>query len=204
MGLQTKYRITAHLYDLLDYPWERVYRRWRPKLTGDIRGRVLEAGVGTGRNLKYYNKDATVVGIDLSDAMLARAAKRARRAECKVELAHVDATSMASLDSESFDWVLSTFMCCVMPDELQPSAIEEFARVLKPGGRFRILEMIYSKNKKIRRRQDLFAPFVEKLYGARFDRHTLDYLLNSEKLKVTGTTFLKYDVYLLIDGVRSS
>lgn len=202
MLLQAKYNITAHFYDLLDYPWERVYRRWRPALTEDVRGRVLEAGVGTGRNLRYYDKSATVVGIDLSNAMLAKAAKRARSAKCSVELAHVDATSMHSIESASFDWVLSTFMCCVMPDESQPSAIEEFARVLKPGGRFRLLELVYSKNRWIRRRQDLFAPLVEKLYGARFDRHTLDYLIDSEKLKVTGTRFLKDDVYLLIDGVR--
>ncbi len=202
MLLQAKYNIMAAFYDILDYPWERVYRRWRPTLTGDVRGRVLEAGVGTGRNLKYYNKGASVVGIDLSDAMLAKAAKRARGAACPVELIHADATAMGSVDSASFDWVLSTFMCCVMPDELQPLAIEEFARVLKPGGRFRLLELVYSKDKKIRKKQELFAPLVEKLYGARFDRRTLDYLINSPKLKVTGTTFLKDDVYLLIDGVR--
>ena len=200
--LKAKYDIVATFYDLLDYPWERVYKKWRPVLTEDIRGRVLEAGVGTGRNLKYYNDSVEVVGIDLSDAMLARAAKRARRAACTVKLIHEDATSMTSVDPESFDWVFSTFMCCVMPDALQTLAIEEFARVLKPGGRFRLLEMVYSKNEKIRKKQDFFAPFVEKVYGARFDRHTLDYLIESPKLKVTGTTFLKDDVYLLIDGVR--
>ena len=200
--LKAKYDIVAKLYDLLDYPWERVYKKWRPTLTEDIRGRVLEAGVGTGRTLGYYDKSVEVVGMDLSDAMLARAAKRAKRAACSVRLVHEDATAMASVDSGSFDWVFSTFMCCVMPDALQPLALEEFARVLKPGGRFRLLEMVYSKDKRIRKRQDFFAPFVEKLYGARFDRHTLDHLIESPKFKVTGTRFLKDDVYLLIDGVR--
>jgi ubiquinone/menaquinone biosynthesis C-methylase UbiE len=200
--LKAKYDIVAKLYDLLDYPWERIYRVWRPVLLEDVRGRVLEAGVGTGRNLSYYDKSVEVVGVDLSEAMLARAAKRAKRAACSVRLVHEDATAMASVDSRSFDWVFSTFMCCVMPDALQPLALEEFARVLKPGGRFRLLELVYSKNKRIRKRQDFFAPFVEKLYGARFDRHTLDHLIESPKFKVTGTRFLKDDVYLLIDGVR--
>jgi hypothetical protein len=54
-ALQLKYDITAWFYDILDYPWERQYRNWRPQLVGDVRGKVLEAGVGTGRNLKYYN-----------------------------------------------------------------------------------------------------------------------------------------------------
>ena len=88
-----------------------------------------------------------------------------------------------------------------MPDEIQPQAIEQFARILKPGGRFRLLEMIYSKNAKIRKRQERFAPFVEKVYGARFDRKTLSYIEQSEKLTITGTSFLKDDVYLMIEGV---
>ncbi len=37
-------RITAWFYDILDYPWERQYRHWRPQLVGDIHGEVLEAG----------------------------------------------------------------------------------------------------------------------------------------------------------------
>ena len=201
MYLKAKYDIVAAFYDVLDYPWERIYRRWRPVLCGDIRGSVLEAGVGTGRNLKYYHESIELLGIDLSDAMLDKAAKRAKGAVCKVDLAHVDATSMKSVESKSFDWVLSTFMCCVMPDELQTAALKEFERVLKPGGRFRLLELVYSKDESIRKRQNFFTPFVEKIYGARFDRHTLDHLMQSPNLKVTSTKFLKDDVYLLIDGV---
>jgi hypothetical protein len=51
-------------------------------------------------------------------------------------------------------------------------------------------------------RQDFFAPFVEKVYSARFDRNTLRYLEQSSRLKVTNTSFLKDDVYLLIEGIR--
>ena len=89
-----------------------------------------------------------------------------------------------------------------MPDDLQPLAIEQFARVLKPGGRFKLLEMVYSKNERLRKRQETFAPFVEKIFGARFDRNTLEYLKQSPTLEVTHTSFLKDDVYLLIEGIR--
>ena len=64
-----------------------------------------------------------------------------------------------------------------------------------------MLEMIYSKNLKIRRRQDLFASFVEKVYGARFDRKTVQYIEESADLEITRKRFLKDDVYLLIEGV---
>ena len=64
-SLQLKYEITAWFYDILDYPWERQYRHWRPRLVGDARGSVLEAGVGTGRNLKYYDSGVNFTAIDL-------------------------------------------------------------------------------------------------------------------------------------------
>ena len=95
--LEAKYNITAIFYDVLDYPWERHYRKWRPGLLGDIRGRVLEAGVGTGRNLSHYHKSVDLVGIDLSDKMLVKARKRAKKSHCKIELIHEDATIMKSL-----------------------------------------------------------------------------------------------------------
>lgn len=200
--LRRKYNVTAFFYDILDYPWERRYRKWRPRLVGDLRGRVLEAGVGTGRNLPFYQPQAEVLGIELSEHMLRRAEKRKAQARCKVRLINEDATVMASVPSGQFDWVFSTFMCCVMPDELQPRALEQFARVLKPGGRFRLLELVYSQDAKIRRRQQRFAPFVEKVYGARFDRNTLAHIERSEALTVTRTDFLWEDTYLLIEGVR--
>lgn len=199
--LQAKYGITAWFYDILDYPWERQYRHWRPLLLQDVRGSVLEAGVGTGRNLKYYHASVNLTGIDLSAAMLKKAIKRGKSAVCNFNLYHEDATVMKSIPSNHFDWLISTFLCCVMPDNLQPFAIKQFERVLKPGGRFRLLEMVYSKNPKLRRRQEFFAPFVERVFGARFDRNTLGHLQKSSKLKISNTYFLKKDIYLVIEGV---
>ena len=203
LSLRAKYNITAMFYDILDYPWERIYREWRPKILGDLRGKVLEAGVGTGRNFQHYHKSVELTGVDLSDVMLRKATKKAKKADCKVELLHDDASVMRLVDSNQYDWIISTFLCCVMPDEFQPMALEQFARVLKPGGKFRLLEMIYSKDKKIRKRQELFSSFVEKVYGARFDRHTVQYLEESTELEITSKRFLKDDVYLLIEGVKN-
>ncbi len=200
--LQSKYNVTAFFYDILDYPWERRYRKWRPALVGDLRGKVLEAGVGTGRNLAFYHQDVELLGIELNTHMLRKAKKRKAKARCDVTLINEDATVMSSVPSGQFDWVFSTFMCCVMPDDVQALAIEQFARVLKPGGQFRLLEMVYSKNERIRKKQAAFAPFVEKVYGARFDRNTLRYLEQSATLTVNSTSFLKDDTYLLIEGVR--
>ncbi|MCW8931280.1 MAG: class I SAM-dependent methyltransferase [Gammaproteobacteria bacterium] len=202
LSLRAKYNITALFYDLLDYPWERIYKKWRPLLLGDLRGKVLETGVGTGRNFKHYHSSVELTGIDLSDVMLKKASKKASLANCKIELLHEDASMMKHVKSNQYDWVISTFLCCVMPDEFQPMTLAQFSRVLKPGGKFKLLEMVYSKNKKIRKRQEFFTPFVEKVYGARFDRKTVQYLEESDELIITNKRFLKDDVYLLIEGIK--
>jgi ubiquinone/menaquinone biosynthesis C-methylase UbiE len=199
--LEAKYRITSKFYDLLDYPWERQYRKWRPGLLADVKGAVIEAGVGTGRNLPHYRRDARVTGIDLSLGMLKRATRRSRSAVCTFHPVHEDATTMVSIPANYFDWLISTYLCCVMSDDLQPLAIEQFERVLKPGGRFRLLEMVYSNDPARRRRQEWFAPFVERVFGARFDRNTLAHIKRSPFLDVTKTYYLKADVYLVIGNV---
>ena len=197
-----RYGITAWFYDILDYPWEQVYRTWRPGLVGDLRGTVLEAGVGTGRNLEYYQPGVTLTALDLSTAMLRKAEKRAAGARCDITLVQEDVCAMTSIPSGRFDWVVATFLCCVVPTELQHLAVRQFERVLKPGGRFRLLEMVYSNDAGLRRRQDFFAPFVRLVYGAGFDRNTQSHVASAPQLKITNTRFLKQDTYLLIEGVK--
>jgi ubiquinone/menaquinone biosynthesis C-methylase UbiE len=202
--LREKYRLTAWFYDLLDYPWERVYRKWRPALLADVDGEVLEAGVGTGRNLPHYPETAHVTGFDLSPQMLRYAHRRAKATRRRITLLEADATQLDLLPDDRFDWYISTFMYCVMSDRFQCIALEQMMRKLKPGGRFRLLEIVYSSQHRILRRQRLFSPFVEKLYGARFDRRTLQHLKEVPSLTVTETRYLKDDTYLLIEGQKNS
>lgn len=202
-ALRTKYALTGRYYDVLDYPFERLtYRKWRPQLLEDVRGLVLEAGVGTGHNLAHYHPSVQVTGVDLSPVMLQRARAKAKRAACEVDLRVADATVMRDIPSSHFDWVFTTFMCCVMPDELQPAALAQFGRVLKPGGRFRLLEVVWSRDPAVRKVQERIAWLTERLYGARFDRQTRAHIEREPTLEITGTRFLKWDAYLLIDGVR--
>ena len=201
---RARYAVTAWFYDILDYPWELQYRKWRPKLLAEVRGSVLEVGVGTGRNLPHYPAQVEhLTALDFSPAMLQRARRRAQGAVCPVRFVQDDVCTMISIPSGTFDWVVACFLCCVLPAEVQDQALAQISRVLKPAGRFCLLEMVYSKDPRLRRRQDRFAPFVEKVYGARFDRNTLEHAKATPGLIVTGTRFLKHDTYLLIDGIRS-
>lgn len=204
--LEKKYSKTAYFYDMLDFPWEFLfYRKWRKQLLADISGKVLELGVGTGRNLPYYNrsyKNLEITAVDLSQAMLNIARKRAFRLDLNINFVKADAANLSILPNQYFDWVISTFLFCVLPNELQGAAISEFTRLLKPGGQFKIIEIVYSSNLKIRRKQERIARYVEKIFGARFDRNTLSELEKNTNIVINRTSFLRDDTYLLIEGSK--
>ena len=64
MASKRTYRRIARVYDILDLPFEHGrYRGIRPRLFEGVRGAVLDAGVGTGRNIPFYPPGAEVVGI---------------------------------------------------------------------------------------------------------------------------------------------
>ena len=108
------YRRIAAFYDLLDLPFEvGRYRALRPVLFAGLSGTILDAGVGTGRNLPFYPEGAKVTGIDLSPAMLARARRRRDRLGLEVELEEMDVLHTAFSD-HAFDAVVASFLFCVL------------------------------------------------------------------------------------------
>ncbi|MDP6876789.1 MAG: methyltransferase domain-containing protein [Alphaproteobacteria bacterium] len=197
MVKRTEYRSIARLYDILDLPFEYArYRPLRPKIWSGLNGRILDAGIGTGRNMAYYPAGAEVTGVDLSTAMLRRAAVRKRRLGAKVKLVEGDITATSFADN-SFDAVVSTFLFCVLEPELQLPALKELARICKPGGEIRILEYAISANPLRRAIMRLWAPWVRFAYGAAFDRHTEQYLPNAG-LELVERRFLHSDIIKLL------
>jgi len=167
-----RYQRIAPFYDLLDLPFEYGrYRRIRPLLFEDLSGRLLDAGVGTGRNFPFYPPGASVVGIDLSPAMLARATHRAHLSPALIELKQMDVTRLDFLDA-TFDAAVATFLLCVLPDELQLSALRELGRVVKPGGLIRLLEYVRPQGTIRRVVAKIWEPWIGWAYGASFDRRT--------------------------------
>lgn len=166
------YQRIAPFYDLLDLPFEHGrYRALRPLLFEGLGGRVLDAGVGTGRNIPFYPKAATMVGIDLSPAMLARAERRRQALGAAVELRRMDVTQLDFPDG-SFDAAVATFLFCVLPDALQQPALRELARVVRPGGPIRLLEYVRPRGAMRRAVTRLWEPWIAWAYGAGFDRDT--------------------------------
>jgi len=167
-----RYQRIAWAYDLLDLPFEFArYRKIRPLLFRGLSGRILEAGIGTGRNIPFYPPGCEVVGIDLSPAMLARARRRLGETTAKVELREMDVTRLRFPD-RSFDAAVATFLFCTLPDELQVAGMRELGRVVKPGGLIRCLEYTRPSGGLRRAITRLWEPWVYWAYGAGFDRET--------------------------------
>ena len=171
-----RYQRIAPLYDLLDLPFEhRRYRRIRPDLFQGLSGRVLDAGVGTGRNIPFYPPGAEVIGIDLSPAMLARAEQRRQALGASVTLQQMDVIGLDFPDGH-FDAAVATFLFCVLPEDLQVPALRELGRVVKPGGSIRLLEYVRPHGAVRRVIARLWEPWMAWAYGAGFDRRTEEHV----------------------------
>lgn len=191
------YRSIARFYDLLDLPFERGrYAPIRPEMFARLSGTLLDAGVGTGRNMPHYPAGTRVTGIDLSPAMLSRAAARRDALGVEVELLERDVCDTGLPDGH-FDAAVATFLFCVLDDSLQLPALEELGRIVKPGGEIRILEYEYSRRPWKRFVMRLWAPWVRFAYGATFDRHTEQYVARAG-LDIVEHRFLFEDIVKLI------
>jgi ubiquinone/menaquinone biosynthesis C-methylase UbiE len=197
MNKRRVYDRVARLYDFLDLPFERRrYRPIRPELFAGTGGTVLDAGVGTGRNMPFYPAGARVTGIDLSPRMLERARRRRDELGLAVDLCEMDVRRTAFPDGH-FDHVVATFLFCVLDPEDQAPALQELRRICKPGGDIRLLEYAYSDDPWRRFVMRLWAPWVRFAYGAAFDRDTERYVA-AAGLEVEASRFLYADIVKLL------
>jgi len=198
MSKRATYQRIARWYDFFDSPFERKrYRPIRPMVFEGLSGRILDAGVGTGCNIPHYPANAEMVGIDLSPAMLARAARRREETLRDVALHEMNVMNL-SFDDNSFDAVVSTFLFCVLEPQHQMSALKELARVCQADGELRLLEYCYSKNPRKRFIMKLWAPWVRLAYGAALDRNTHHYMEEAGWRVVDNRFLFKDMIHLTI------
>jgi phosphatidylethanolamine/phosphatidyl-N-methylethanolamine N-methyltransferase len=123
----------APIYDIVFGP---VFRRGRLDAVAAaerIGGRILEVGVGTGLSLPSYSSGTRIVGIDISEPMLVKARRRVQIEK----LSHVESIAVGDAENldfpdASFDVVVAQYVVTAVPNPER--ALDEFLRVVRPGG----------------------------------------------------------------------
>jgi SAM-dependent methyltransferase len=175
--------VFSALYDPLLWIGERAgLARRRADLLEGARGRVLELGAGTGLNLPHYPEDIDeLILTEPSAPMASRLERRAARAAAECRVVRTCAERLP-FEDDSFDTVVSTLVLCTVDDPRL--AIDQVARVLRPGGRLLFLEHIRSESPRLARWQDrLHRPWHAFAAGCNANRPTVD-LLQESSLKL--------------------
>ena len=147
------------VYDAMMAVFEALgLRRWRLWLVTGARGRTLDVGCGTGRNLPYYGSSARAVGLDPSEDVL----RRARRRSPDTPLVRGSVEALPFKDG-AFDTVVSGLVFCSVADPRR--GLSEVRRVLRSDGTFRLLEHVRSTSPFGARVQDFIQPAWTKING---------------------------------------
>lgn len=193
-----RYNRVAPFYDLMEGIAESSsYGRWRRLLWSKAEGtRILEVGVGTGKNFPSYPPHAVVVGIDISDGMLKRAKEKAKARQVKVELKQMDVQDL-DFEDNSFDSVVASFAFCSVPNPVR--ALKEVERVCRARGKVVLLEHVLSANRVLGWLMNLANPLVVRMMGANINRRTVDNVARSG-LIVERVTDLGAGIFKLIEA----
>lgn len=136
--------IFAAVYDTA-MPEKTMLEPHRRYLVRNLRGDVLDLGAGTGTMFSYFEDatrrdDTRLYAIEPDPHMLKQADEKAESLGLDVELEAARAESLPYKD-DSFDTVIAGIVFCTIQDV--DAALDEVARVLRPGGEFRFLEHVH-------------------------------------------------------------
>src|SRR5580658_9368543 len=157
--VEKAYARWAPVYDLVFGPIFDPGRRAAIAAAERVGGRILEVGVGTGISLPGYSARNRIVGVDLSEAMLRKAKKRVT----ELSLDHVEGLEVMdaehlSFPDASFDVVVAHYVVSTVPHP--EAALDEFARILRPGGEIILVNRVGADSGLRRIVELILEPFV--------------------------------------------
>jgi len=191
-----KYNRIARFYDLHSKLAEMIwFTKWRTQFMSPLKGKILEVGIGTGKNIGYYNKKAEVVGIDFSEKMLQIAKEKLVKSGMRnITLKQMDVENLKFKDN-SFDYVVTTCVFCSVPNPIK--GLKEIRRVLKPNGRLIMIEHVLSKNPIIALIEHIHNPITKLFMGVNINRNTKQNIIQAGMRIVEDRNLALLDVFKL-------
>ena len=136
---------------------------FRKRVIGAAEGRVLEIGVGSGRNLPFYRPPVREVFALEPAPRLALMARSASHA-ASMPVSFLEASAEAiPLDERSVDTIVTTWTLCSIPQAA--TALAEMRRVLRPGGKLVFAEHGQAPDAGVRWWQDRLTPLWRRIGG---------------------------------------
>jgi ubiquinone/menaquinone biosynthesis C-methylase UbiE len=198
-----KFDRIAPIFDLLEWPMERLFMtEWRKRAISELgNGRLLEVGVGTGKNIPYYPPGMAATAVDISRKMLARARRRvAQHHTGQIHLIEADAQALP-ISSSTFDQALASFTFCSVADPVK--GLKELARTVRPGGTIILLEHMRPGSRWMGALFDLLNPLVIRILGDNINRRTLENV-EAAGLHIRRVIELKGDIVKIIIATLDS
>ena len=160
--------------------------RYRSRVVPQARGIVLEVGIGSGLNLRFYGPQvARLYAVDPSEALLRMARRRARACPYPVEFFARSGEAIA-LDDQCVDTVVTTFTLCTIPNPL--AALREMRRVLKPAGQLLFAEHGLAPDLSVRRWQHRCNPLWNRIAGGCNLDRKMDEMIGAAGFRIAELT----------------
>lgn len=197
--IKNRYNRYSKFYDLMETPMEFFSGRWRKDLIKYSNGKVLEVGVGTGKNIKHYPENTDLTAIDFSKGMISKAIKKyGNKKNISFRQSDIQRTDF---EDNTFDTVLASYVFCSVPDPVR--GLEEVRRICKEGGRIVLLEHGRSEHKLISYLMDLFNPLTVNLFGYNINRDTESNLLKAG-FRSYRIDYLRSDIFkmFIIENIK--
>ncbi|MDX8362445.1 class I SAM-dependent methyltransferase [Cytobacillus sp. IB215316] len=187
--IKKRYNRVSRIFNSMD---RMIKESWREDLLKNVKGNVLEVGVGTGANFLFYPDDIHLTCIDFSPGMLKHARNKVNTLSLpyQVTLNEMDAQQMDFPDN-TFNYVIATCVYCSVPDPVK--GLKEMGRVCKKDGKIIMLEHMRSENEIVGKMMDILNPITVNTWGANVNRKTLDNI-NSAGLLIEEKDDLFYSI----------